>query len=51
MSTQLSQSDTTDDKPEETYLPGYDDPDADMILRAKDGTRLLVHSYYLKATR
>lgn len=34
-----------------TYVAGYDDPEADMILKSKDGSLFRVHSYYLKSNR
>lgn len=39
------------DKPEVTYVSGYDDPEADMILKTNDGGLFRVHSYYLKTYR
>lgn len=35
----------------EDYVAGYDDPEADMILRSTDGHLFRVHSYHLKTAR
>lgn len=37
--------------PSVTYAKGYDDPEADMVLRSSDGVLFRVHSYHLKAAR
>lgn len=37
--------------PTQDYAQGYDDPEADMILRSEDAQQFRVHSYHLKAAR
>ena len=39
------------DKSIVAYVSGYDDPEADMVLRSNDGTLFRVHSFHLKAAR
>jgi hypothetical protein len=35
----------------QTYLAGYDDPEADMVIECHDGVKLRVHSYILRTHR
>jgi hypothetical protein len=37
--------------PKESYHPKYHDADADLVIECKDGIKLRVHSYVLKAHR
>jgi hypothetical protein len=37
--------------PKEIFHPDFNDPDADFVIECKDGIKLKVHSYILKAHR